>query len=52
MPIVPVNPGIGIFFTRFNKQLNMIISTFNNKISRQDAEELKELIFLQITNQT
>ena len=44
IPIVPVNPGVGIFFTRFNKKLNMIISGFNNSLSAADGQTLKENI--------
>lgn len=44
IPIVPVNPGVGIFFTRFNKKLNMIISGFDNTLSAADGQTLKENI--------
>ena len=44
IPIVPVTPGVGVFFTRFNKKLNMIISGFNNTLSSKDGQYLQEKI--------
>ncbi len=44
IPIVPVTPGVGVFFTRFNKKLNMIISGFNNTLSSKDGQDLQEKI--------
>ncbi|MCK5313133.1 MAG: hypothetical protein KAJ62_13535 [Desulfobacteraceae bacterium] len=44
IPLVPVSPGVGIFFTRFNKKLNMIISGSGNKLGSQDGKYLQEKI--------
>lgn len=44
IPIVPVTPGVGVFFTRFNKKLNMIISGFDNTLSSKDGQDLQEKI--------
>ncbi|MCP4105406.1 MAG: hypothetical protein GY749_07705 [Desulfobacteraceae bacterium] len=51
MPLVPVNPGIGVFFTRFNKKLNMIISSFDNRLSVQEGKYLQEKILSEIINE-
>lgn len=48
MPLVPVNPGIGVFFTRFNKKINMVISSFDNNLSKKDGKYLQEEIILRI----
>lgn len=44
IPIVPVTPGVGVFFTRFNNKLNMIISGFNNTLSSKDGHALQAKI--------
>ncbi len=44
MPLVPVDPGIGVFFTRFNKKLNMVISCYDNTLSKQECACLQENI--------
>ncbi|SDU43660.1 hypothetical protein [Desulfobacula phenolica] len=49
MPLVPINPGIGVFFTRFNKKINMVISSFDNNLSKQDGKYLQEEIISRIT---
>lgn len=50
MPIVPYNPGIGFFFTKFNKKLNMVISGFDSKFDAKDVETLKMNILNEILN--
>ena len=50
MPIVPYNPGIGVFFTRFNKKLNMVISNFDSKFNLKEGENLKMNILNGILN--
>ncbi|GEM_PF-5012598 len=44
IPLVPVSPGVGVFFTRFNNKLNMIISSSDNRIDLKDAEFLEKTI--------
>ncbi len=44
MPLVPVNPGIGVFFTRFNKKVNMVISYYENSLSKHDCACWQEKI--------
>ncbi len=44
MPLVPVAPGIGVFFTRFNKKLNMVISCHDTTLSRKECACLQEKI--------
>lgn len=44
VPIVPIKPGVGIFFTRFNDKLNMIVSSFDNTLSEKEGQYLKEKI--------
>ncbi|SLM32807.1 hypothetical protein MTBBW1_80150 [Desulfamplus magnetovallimortis] len=34
MPVVPIEPGIGIYFTRFNGKLNLVVSAFDNKAGK------------------
>ncbi len=51
MPLVPVSPGIGVFFTKFNNRLNMIISSFDNKLNKQDGNFLKEKIISGLINE-
>ena len=50
MPLVPYNPGIGVFFTRFNKKLNMVISGFDSKFDAKEGETFKMNILYQILN--
>ena len=52
IPLVPVNPGVGVFFTRFNKKLNMIISSFENTLTEKDGIYLKEKIISGAINGT
>ena len=40
MPRVPILPGVGIFFTRFNGKINLIISYFQGVLFDQEAEDL------------
>ncbi len=44
LPIVPVDTGIGVFFTRFNKRLNMVISSYNGIIDAENGRKLREKI--------
>ncbi|MCK5541339.1 MAG: hypothetical protein KAI40_01515 [Desulfobacterales bacterium] len=44
MPLVPINPGVGVFFTRFNNKLNMIISSYENTLTEKDGKFLQEKI--------
>jgi hypothetical protein len=44
IPLVPVSPGVGVFFTRFNNKLNMIISCSGNKLAATDGEYLQDKI--------
>ncbi len=48
LPIVPVNPGIGVFFTRFNKRLNMVISTYNDRLDGENGRYLQEKIIAEL----
>jgi hypothetical protein len=50
MPIVPFDPGIGVFFTRFNKTLNVIVSSFNTKLSEKDGKSLHKQIVWEVQN--
>jgi len=50
IPLVPVSPGVGVFFTRFNKKLNMIISSSDNKLDLQDGKYLQEKIISGMLN--
>ncbi len=52
IPLVPINPGVGVFFTRFNKKLNMIISSFENTLNEKDGNYLKEKIISGAINGT
>jgi hypothetical protein len=44
IPLVPVSPGVGVFFTRFNKKLNMIISSSDSKLDVQEGKYLQDKI--------
>jgi hypothetical protein len=48
IPIVPVKPGVGIFFTRFNNKLNMIIASFDNTLCEKDGQYLQEKIISEL----
>lgn len=50
MPYVPIDPGVGVFFTRFNNKLNMTISTFDKKLDDENAKHLEKLIMNQLMN--
>jgi len=41
MPLVPVNPGVGVFFTRFNHKINMVISSSDSNLNKQDGTYLQ-----------
>ncbi len=51
MPIVPFNPGVGVFFTRFNNKLNMIVSTFDSKLNFDNGKLLHNNIITEIVNE-
>ena len=36
MPVVPYEPGIGVYFTRFNDRLHLVLSGYGGKIKRED----------------
>jgi hypothetical protein len=44
IPLVPVSLGVGVFFTRFNNKLNMIISCSGNKLAAIDGKYLQDKI--------
>ncbi len=44
LPLVPVDTGIGVFFTRFNKRLNMVISSYNGIIDAENGRKLRDKI--------
>ncbi|MCF8045330.1 MAG: hypothetical protein K9J83_05675 [Desulfarculaceae bacterium] len=40
MPVVPFEPGIGVYFTRFNDRLNLVMSGYSGKIKKEDLISL------------
>ncbi|MFO7753801.1 MAG: hypothetical protein R6V41_11850, partial [Desulfobacteraceae bacterium] len=36
MPVVPFEPGIGVYFTRFNNRLNLVMAGYCGKIKREE----------------
>ena len=50
MPFVPIDPGVGVFFTRFNNRLNMTISTFDKKLNKDNSKHLEKSIMSQFNN--
>lgn len=44
VPIVPVNPGVGVFFTRYDQKLNMVVSGFEHTLGAESADRLRDII--------
>lgn len=40
MPAVPVEPGAGVYFTRFDGRLHLVVSAFDHKMGKPEAEFL------------
>ena len=43
-PTVPLDPGVGIFFTRYNKKLNLVLSYFEDSLSEDEVDKIIELM--------
>ena len=44
MPVVPFEPGIGVYFTRFNNRLNLVMSAFSGKIGKKELKSVADAI--------